>query len=291
MNTLPPRLQVLYPFPSRFFESGEGRLHYVDEGGGEAVVMLHGNPTWSFFYRDLILGLRGRYRCLALDHLGCGLSDKPLGAGYTLGGHIERTAAWLDSLGLERIHLVLHDWGGAIGMGVARSLRGRVASITLFNTAAFPFPSIPLRIAACRLPGLGTLLVRGANAFVEAATVTTTVHPLPEAVKEGYRFPYGSWKERVAIEAFVRDIPMRSSHRSWGTLQTVADSLADWRGHPVQLIWGMRDWCFHGGILSEWEARWPGVPVHRLPEAGHYLVEDAGEDVLSFVRAFLEGLR
>jgi haloalkane dehalogenase len=289
MNALPPWLKVLYPFEGHIFPSAEGSLHYIDEGRGTPVVMLHGNPTWSFFYRDLILGLRDHHRCLVPDHLGCGLSEKPSSADYSLDGHIRRTIAWLDHCRLDQpFHLVVHDWGGAIGFGVARTMPERIRSLTVLNTAAFPFPSIPFRIAVCRWPLLGPVMVRGFNAFVNAATVMTTVQPLPQAVREGFRYPYRTWGDRVAVDAFVRDIPMRPSHRSWKTLKAIGESLTFWKERPVRIFWGMRDWCFHEGILREWERRLPAASVHRLPEAGHYLLEDAGEAVLPVLRAELE---
>lgn len=285
MPDLPPWLQVLYPFAGRAFATPEGCIRYVDTGEGPPVVFLHGNPTWSFFYRDLIIGLRGDHRCLAPDHLGCGLSDKPQRAEYTLAGHIRRTRAWLESLSLtQRFHLVVHDWGGAIGFGAAHPFRDQISGVTVLNTAAFPFPSIPFRIALCRWPFLGTFLVRGANAFVRAATRTTTVQPLSEAVAAGYRYPYGSWADRVAVAAFVRDIPMRRSHPSWSTLMAVEQSLPDWPADRLAIIWGMQDWCFHPRILAEWQRRFPSAAVHRLDRAGHYLLEDAGEAVADLVR-------
>lgn len=286
MQSLPPWLEVLYPFAGKSFASPDGRMHYVDTGSGDPVVMLHGNPTWSFFYRDLILALRTTNRCLALDHLGCGLSEKPQAADYTLAGHIGRAREWLDSLELDRFHLVVHDWGGAIGFGVAKELRDRVKCITILNTAAFPFPSIPLRISVCRWPLVGTLMVRGGNAFAAAATRMTTTRPLSDAVKEGYLFPYGNWRDRVAIDRFVKDIPMRSGHRSWPVLNAIAESLPYWRERPVQIIWGMRDWCFHPGILAEWEKRLPEAAVHRMDAAGHYLMEDAGGEIYPLIRSF-----
>jgi haloalkane dehalogenase len=287
MNSLPPWLQVQYPFDLHSFSSDDGRLNYVDEGTGPAVVMLHGNPTWSFFYRDLILDLRGSCRCLAPDHLGCGLSDKPQDADYSLAAHIARAVAWIESLGLGEFHLVVHDWGGAIGFGVADRLRERVKSISILNTAAFAFPSIPFRIAVCRWPIIGKVLVRGANGFVEAATRMTTVNPLPEAVIEGYRYPYGNWHDRVAINAFVKDIPMRRSHRSWNTLKQIEQSIPYWKDKPVRIFWGMQDWCFHSGILAEWERRLPDAEVTRFAEAGHYLMEDAGEAIFPAIHEFV----
>ena len=145
MPELPPRLKVLYPFEGKSFASSGGNLHYLDEGEGSAILMFHGNPTWSFFYRDVVLNLRTTNRCLALDNLGCGFSDKPQKADYTLAGHIDRASEWVESLGLESMHVVVHDWGGPIGLGMAARFSDRIKSISILNTAAFPFPTIPAR--------------------------------------------------------------------------------------------------------------------------------------------------
>jgi haloalkane dehalogenase len=286
MLELPPRLKVLYPFPGQTFNSDAGQLHYVDEGQGPPVLMFHGNPTWSFFYRDLILNLRSRHRCLALDNLGCGLSDKPQKEDYSLAGHIDRACQWVESLGLEGFHLVVHDWGGPIGLGMAARMKDKVKGISILNTAAFSFPSLPSRIAACRIPLAGTLLVRGANAFVRGATTMTTVEPLSEAVMEGFCLPYSNWHDRVAIHRFVKDIPMRPSHRSWETLKSLESSLPLWREIPVQILWGMQDWCFHDRILNVWESLLPDAEIHRFEKAGHYVLEDAGEAAISLMGAF-----
>jgi len=289
MKELPPRLKVLYPFTGRPVDcAGEGRLHVLDEGEGPTVVMLHGNPTWSFFYRDLVLDLRRDHRCVVPDHLGCGLSDMPEKGDYTLSGHIRRTVRLLELMEVESFHLVVHDWGGAIGFGVASALPEKIKSISILNTAAFPFPSIPKRIALCRVPVLGPLMVRGLNGFVEAATRMTTVTPLSEAVREGYRWPYASWAERVAVNAFVKDIPMRPSHRSWRTLKETESSLVRWREKRVGIFWGMRDWCFHTEILEEWKRRLPESEVREYADAGHYLMEDCGGEIIPDVRSFLD---
>lgn len=288
MKPLPPWLQVQYPFDRHVFDVGGARLNFIDAGQGPPVVMLHGNPTWSFFYRNLVLGLQSTNRCLVPDHLGCGLSDKPQDADYSLAAHIRRTRDWIQSLDIDKFHLVVHDWGGAIGFGVADSLRDKVNSISILNTAAFTFPSIPLRISVCRWPLVGRLLVRGLNGFVEAATKMTTVNPLPEAVVEGYRYPYTNWHDRVAVNAFVNEIPMRRSHPSWNTLKRIEESLPFWRDKPVQILWGMQDWCFHPGILAEWEKRLPEATVYRFAEAGHYLMEDAGDAIYPAIREFVK---
>ncbi|MEX0326750.1 MAG: alpha/beta fold hydrolase [Puniceicoccaceae bacterium] len=283
MPELPPRLKVLYPFEGKTFASSSGQLHYLDEGDGPAILMFHGNPTWSFFYRNVVLGLRNKHRCLALDNLGCGFSGKPQKGDYTLAGHIKRACEWVESTGVESAHLVVHDWGGPIGLGMAARLHDRIKSISILNTAAFPFPTIPARIAACRFPFLGAFLVRSLNAFARGATRMTTVEPLSEAVTEGYLYPYGNWHDRVAVHAFVRDIPMRSSHRSWETLQELEKSLSLWREKPVQLLWGMHDWCFHDKFLAQWQSILPDAEVQRFEKAGHYLLEDAGEEVTAAI--------
>jgi haloalkane dehalogenase len=289
MNQLPPRLEVLYPFAQNRCDTSGGWLNYVDEGEGEPVVMIHGNPTWSFFYRNLILDFRSSFRCLALDNLGCGLSEKPQKGEYTLAGHIGRTCEWIHQLGLESFHLVVHDWGGPIGLGMADKLSDKVRSITLMNTAAFEFPSIPGRIAVCRIPLLGAILVRGFNGFVKGANRMTTVEPLSEAVQEGYLYPYRNWHDRVAIHRFVKDIPMRKSHVSWETLKNLENSLEKWRHGRVRILWGSQDWCFHERILRVWESILPDAEVQRFSEAGHYLMEDAGDAIIPEVRKFLEG--
>ena len=286
MPELPPRLKVLYPFACQSFASSGGRLNFVDVGAGPVVVMLHGNPTWSFFYRDLILAMQDSHRCLALDHLGCGFSDKPQGADYTLRGHIERASEWLQSMDISSFHLVVHDWGGAIGFGVADKLRDRISGITILNTAAFAFDSIPLRIAVCRIPLIGELLVRGANGFVRGATRMTSVEPLSEAVAEGYQLPYGNWHDRVAVHRFVRDIPMHDRHPSWNTLKSVVNSLNQWKSVPVQIVWGMKDWCFHTKFLEIWEQLYPHAESLHLENAGHYLFEDRGDLAIRAIREF-----
>ena len=165
--------RALYPFTSHFIEVDGHRLHYLDEGPRDAPVWLclHGNPTWSFYWRSMILAFRDRYRMIALDHLGCGLSDKPQDWPYRLDGHIRNVQAFATALDLRGITLAVHDWGGAIGCGFAVREPDRVARLVITNTAAFPSPRIPLRIAVCRIPGFGALAVRGLNGFARAAII------------------------------------------------------------------------------------------------------------------------
>jgi len=280
-----------YPFTPRFhLHEGNVAQHFVDEGPreGEPLLFVHGNPTWSFAWRRAVRRLSASYRCVAPDHVGCGLSDKPRDHPYRLKSHVENLEALVLALDLERITLVLHDWGGAIGMGLARRHPERIARLVLMNTAAFLSRRMPLRIAACRVPVFGKLAVRGLNAFARAATFMAVEEPLEPLVKRGYLLPYDSWDARVATLAFVEDIPMKPGHPSWEELGWTGRVLGQFRDRPAALLWGMRDWCFTPRFLAEWEERLPGAEVRRFERAGHYLFEDAGDELVDHLAGFLE---
>jgi len=284
-----PAWRALYPFTSHFISAGEHSLHYVDEGprDGSPVLLLHGNPTWSFYWRNLIRGLRDELRVVAPDHLGCGLSDKPQGWPYRLAGHIDNLERLVLELDLRDLTLGVHDWGGAIGLGFAARHPDRVARLLVFNTAAFPSRAIPLRIALCRIPGLGALAVRGLNGFLRASASMATEKGLARDVWQGYLAPYGSWRDRVALLRFVQDIPLEPGHPSWGTLLATEEGLGRLRDRPTLILWGERDWCFTPVFRKEWQRRFPTAEVHTFADAGHYVVEDAAERVLALTRDFL----
>lgn len=280
----------LYPFEHQFARVNEAWMHYVDEGPRDTAPLLcvHGNPTWSFYFREVVREFSPERRVLAVDHVGCGLSEKPLDYRYDLAGHVANLERLVLDLDLRDITLVLHDWGGAIGMGLARLVPERIARIVVTNTAAFRSKSIPLRISVCRLPVFGELAIQNLNAFSLAALRMATAKGLPRKVAEGLLAPYRRPADRVAQLAFVRDIPMRPGHRSWETLTAIEESLESFRDRPACILWGERDWCFTPEFRREWERRWPHASVHRAEDAGHYLLEDAGPAVLGWVRTFLE---
>jgi haloalkane dehalogenase len=280
----------LYPFESHFFDLDGLRLHYLDEGSCEPLLFVHGNPTWSFYWRNLILGLRERYRCVAIDHIGCGLSDKPQSYDYTLQRRIDDLTRLVEALDLTGVTLLAHDWGGAIGLGTSLRLPERFSRIVLFNTGAFPPPFVPWRIAACRTPLVGTLAVRGVNAFARAALSMAVEKPerITADVRAGLLAPYDNWANRVAVDRFVRDIPFTPRHPTWQTLEQIEAGLPSLAARPIQLIWGMRDWCFRPECLERFERIWPQAEVHKLADCGHYVVEDAHERIVPLVRDFLE---
>lgn len=292
MASFPPRLPdaiaSLYPFTSRWYSIEGYRLHYLDEGEGEVVVMLHGNPTWSFFYRHLILGLRESYRVLVPDHMGCGLSEKPQCYPYTLATHIQNLEQLLATVE-DPVTLILHDWGGPIGMGWAIRQPERVRRLIILNTAAFRSSQLPWRIAICRWPMVGTILVRGFNAFVRAALgMAVAKHErMTPLIAKGYLFPYDSWANRIAIHRFVQDIPLRPSQSSYRWLHEIEENLPRFHHTPLLLQWGGRDWCFHRGFLEEWLHRFPHAAYDCYDDAGHWVLEDAYEKILPRILSFL----
>jgi len=280
----------LYPFASHTLSLDGCRYHYVDEGRGEPLLLVHGNPTWSFYWRSVILGLRDRYRLVAPDHIGCGLSDKPQDYPYLLAQHVENLKQLVAKLDLRNITLLAHDWGGAIGLGAAVDMPERFARIVLFNTAAFRCPTMPQRIRVCRMPMLGPLAVRGFNAFARAALWMATEKParFTPDVCAGLLAPYDSWAHRVAIQRFVEDIPMHAGHPSYTTLLHLEERLPTLAGKPISLIWGMRDWCFTPAMLERFREIFPSAETHCFEDAGHYVVEDAHERIVPLVADFLE---
>ena len=282
-------LREEYPFAHRFLDLNGQKLHYVDEGTGPVLLFVHGNPTWSFAWRNLIKALAPHYRCVAIDHIGCGLSDKPQVYDYRLAQHIENLQSLISQLELTDISLIAHDWGGAIGCGAAGVMPERFSRLVLMNTAAFRSRAIPLRIAACRIPVLGSIGMRGLNLFSQAAVYMAVDQssPLPSAVRKGYLAPYNSWQNRIAVDRFVHDIPLNPRHPSYDTLRLVEDNLARLRHLPVLLPWGMRDWCFTPQFMDQFLQFFPQAQAHPFPKAGHYLFEEVPQELLHCIQGFL----
>lgn len=293
-----PAWRSLYPFDSHYFDLDGLQYHYVDEQKPKnakdrsVLLMVHGNPTWSFYWRRPITEFRDRYRTIAVDHIGCGLSDKPTESQYsfTLERRIDDLCRFIEGLDLNDITLVAHDWGGAIGMGAATRLPERFSRFVLMNTAAFQGFQCPLRIRVCRIPGLGRLVIQGFNAFARWATWMAIANRggLPKEIRDGLVGPYDSWANRTALYQFVQDIPLSPKHPTWKTLGTIEDALPSFRDKPVCLIWGMLDWCFTPEYLKRFLQFFPEANVHRLGHAHHYLIEDAPDDVIAAMNEFFK---
>ena len=276
----------LYPFVAKKISIQGHNLSFLDQGQGKVIVMLHGNPTWSFYYRNLVNLLQDDYRVIVPDHMGCGLSDKPQDYSYTLKTHIDNLETLLAELSIEKFSLVVHDWGGAIGMGLALRCPERLESIVVLNTAAFRSEKIPLRIGICRVPLLGDLIVRGFNGFARGAVTMAVTYKMKPTVARAYLKPYDSWANRVALLRFVQDIPLTPKDGSWQNLVEIENGLVQFQNTPMLILWGGNDFCFTRHFYEEWLQRFPGAASHFFPDAGHYVLEDALERIAPLVTAF-----
>lgn len=283
-----------YPFKPRHINRNGLKYSYLDEGQGDPVVMLHGNPTWSFYYRNLIAALKDRHRCIAPDHIGCGLSDKPDDDqyAYTLKSRVDDLEALLDHLGVtENVTLVLHDWGGMIGMAWATRHPERVKRLVILNTSAFHLPPekrFPLALWLCRVPLLGAALIRGFNAFARAAAeVGCKRNPMPKELRDAYCAPYDSWQNRIATLRFVQDIPLHGKDPAYPIVTEVEIKAKQLNDRPMLICWGMQDFVFDRHFLKRWTDTFPNAKVHRFHDCGHYILEDAKDEVIGLIDRFL----
>jgi haloalkane dehalogenase len=286
-----------YPFDSHFLTLADGlRYHYIDESlaadNPPVLLMVHGNPTWSYSWRRLITQFQDRFRCVAVDHIGCGLSDKPDEDEYpfTLERRIADVVQLIEHLDLKRITLIAHDWGGAIGTGAAVRLPGRFEQFVFMNTAAFRSSQCPMRIRLCRMPFFGRIAIQGLNLFSLGTLWMASANRknLTPEIRSALLAPYDSWSHRLAVYRFVQDIPLSPLHPSYETLLNIEESLPLFRERRVCLIWGMLDWCFSPEYLKRFLQFFPEADVHRLEKAHHLLLEDAPDDVVAALETFLK---
>lgn len=301
-----------YPFTPQRFDVRPGiAMSYLDEGppavdgaapevdAPEVVVMLHGNPSWSYYWRRLVLGLRDRYRCIVPDHVGMGLSDKPgddpastPNYRYTLQSRVDDVERLLQHLGITGpVTLAVHDWGGAIGFGWGLTHAARIRRLVITNTAAFPLPAgkpLPKRLRLGRDSALGTGLIRGLNAFAGGAARMGVVTPMPRDVRRAYLAPYDSWANRIATSRFVQDIPLGDGDAAWPLVQAIGEKLSEYADRPAFIGWGLRDFVFDHHFLAGFTAALPRAQVQAFDDAGHYVLEDKADVLVPAIRGFLD---
>ncbi|MCJ0826200.1 alpha/beta fold hydrolase [Luteimonas sp. 50] len=303
-----------YPFQPRRIEVRPGiAMSYLDEGprDGEVVVMLHGNPSWSYHWRHLVLGLCDpaldrHYRCIVPDHVGMGLSDKPDDGGgvrpptdpaaarydYTLQSRVDDLAALLGQLGITGpVTLAVHDWGGMVGFGWALSHLPQVQRLVVLNTAAFPLPAgkpMPWQLSLGRDSRLGGWAIRRFNLFARGAAWLGTRRSLPAAVRRAYCAPYQGWDEAISTLRFMQDIPLRAGDRAWPLVAETGRRLAELADRPAFIGWGLRDFVFDRHFLDGFRRALPGAEVHAFEDAGHYVLEDKHEVLVPAIRRFLD---
>jgi len=287
--TTDPIDRTQYPFTSRWLDLPAGRIHYVDEGKGEPILFVHGTPTWSFEWRHLIRALSPGHRCIAPDHLGFGLSDRPREAAYTPEAHAERLAAFVDRLAPEPFTLVVHDYGGPIGLPLCLRHPERVKRLILFNTWMWSFAGDRDMEGKAKLAGggFGRFLYRHANFSLQVITPMAygDRRKLTPAIHRQYleRFP-DAWSRGTVLWALARAILGSSAY-----YDSLWHERARLSGRPALLVWGKKDPAFPPYQLARWRETLPDARVVELPGAGHWPHEEEPERVTSEVRAFLGG--
>ncbi|WP_229882273.1 alpha/beta fold hydrolase [Streptomyces alanosinicus] len=289
-----------YPGPRHWRQVPVTGQHYVDVGSGDLVLFLHGNPTWSYLWRSLLGTLSSDFRCIAPDLAGFGLSPRFLkpqrGADC-----LEQQLACLDHLfhhltdvqGLPacRWTLVVHDWGGPIGIAWALRHPGVVARLVVLNSVAFPWPAgyrLPMHMRWIRDSAPAAALARAGNVLPRAAVRLRVVRRLSEAERMAYLLPFADAQNRGTVVEFVQSIPQGDGDPVWRLLKA-PDAESSIARLPIFIGWGMRDRLFTPAVLDEWIRRFPQARVRRYGDAGHFVMEDAGGELDRHVRDFLLG--
>jgi len=294
---IPKPPEHLYPFSSHYLETGDGlRMHYLDEGPRDAptVLMLHGNPTWSFYYRNLVKAMSGKFRCIVPDYIGCGLSEKPGDDryDYRLASRIKDVDTLINKLGLSKpLSLVVHDWGGMIGFAWAVQNPDRISKMVVLNTAAFPIPAdkrMPPALSLVRDLKLGQFLTLQFNAFSVIAARLGFKKPVSKEVRDAYKLPYDSPANRIATARFVQDIPLSEKDPGFDILLRTAEHLPLLKDKPCLIAWGEKDFVFDKTFLNRWLEFYPEAEVHRYADCGHYILEDGGPALIDTISKFIE---
>ncbi|MGH8060953.1 MAG: alpha/beta fold hydrolase [Pseudoxanthomonas sp.] len=286
-----------YPFTPKKFEVRPGlSMSYLDEGPqeGEVMVMLHGNPSWSYYWRNLVSGLSDKYRCIVPDHIGMGFSDKPADRDYdyTLQSRVDDLAALLTHLGIDGpVTLVVHDWGGMIGFGWALAHAAQVKRLVITNTAAFPLPSakkMPWQLSLGRDSKFGAFLIRAFNAFSSGASHIGVEKKMPADVRRAYVSPYDGWANRISTVRFMQDIPLHPGDKAWALVESAGQKLPQFADRPAFIGWGLKDFVFDQHFLAGFTRALPKAEVTAFEDAGHYVLEDKAAELVPAIRAFLD---
>ena len=286
-----------YPFQPKRIEIRPGiAMSYLDEGPRDAavIVMLHGNPSWSYYWRRLVDAVSRQFRCIVPDHIGMGLSDKPIDSvyRYTVESRVNDLTALLAHLDVQGpVILAVHDWGGMIGFAWALSHVSQVAGLIITNTAGFPLPPnkrAPWFIQLGRQWALGEWCVRRLNAFARAVARWGVRTPMLPAIRQAYLAPYGDWDQRIGIARFMQDIPYGPKDESWHIVHSVDVHLAKLADRPTLIGWGLLDPVFDRQFFECFCQRFPNATVCAYPDAGHYILEDEATDLIARIERFLQ---
>ncbi len=287
-----------YPFDHHFIQTHHGRMHYIDEGKGDPVLALHGNPTWSFLYRNFAKGLSDKNRFIAPDLIGFGLSQKPSDVdSYSIAGHVDDIDKLITTLDLQNLTLVIQDWGGPIALAVAARHPERIKALVILNTFGSypPLPTmdennvdLPFELDMFRAPVIGNLLVKQLGMFENMGMKMATVnHDHLDTVKIAYTDVFTQADDRAGVMAFPKLIPTKLDHPSAQLIKhQVEPFVKNFKG-PVQIFWGMQDPFFQPEMLTVWQHNLPQANTVKLAGASHYLQEDAHQEIVPLLKQFL----
>ncbi len=281
-----------FPFAPHYHDVNGFEMHYVDEGSGEPLLLVHGDPTWGYLWRKFIPPLAQHRRCIVPDQMGMGKSATPQHPNpYRLRHHIANLEGLVVHLDLHELTLVLHDWGGPVGLGVATRHPSRIKRLVLMNTWAFaPWPGAPFpRLLELIRSERGEKFVLEKNGYLEAALRGTTHHPekLTKTVMDAYRAPFPTPESRLAMLCWSRDIPVHETDPSYAEMKRIEEGLPYFAGTPTLLVWGMRDPVLPEPVLRTWQRVYPHAMTREIDDASHFLQEDAPDRIVSLIEAFL----
>ena len=286
MSSFAEFLAQEYPFRPHYISTGNMRMHYVDEGEGPVVLLLHACPAWSFSFRKLIKTLSAEFRVIAPDMIGYGLSDKPDDYDYSLDSHVDNLELLVEKLGIGKTSILMHGWGATIGCSFMMRHPDKVETVIIMNSMAFTGYRLSWRL----------LLVRWAPLLAERFIVDTDlmfggIGKLPPLVREGYKMPYKSHRDRIAILRFILEMPCNPDDDSYESVVEIEHGLWNFRDHPVLIIWAGKDWLYPERCLKRWMQFCPNAKLRRIPGAGRYVMEEASGEFIQTVHTFLKGHR
>jgi haloalkane dehalogenase len=282
-----------FAFAPHYYDINGFQTHFVDEGRGEPVVLVHGDPTWGYLWRKFIPTLSQRRRCIVPDHMGMGKSGIPRDPyPYRLRHHVANLEALFLHLDLQEMTLVLHDWGGPVGLGFATRHPHRIKRLVLMNTwACAPWPGAPFpKLLELIRSERGERFVLEKNGYLEPALVGTTHRPenLTKTVLDAYRAPFPTPESRLALLCWSRDIPVHETDPSYPEMKRIEEGLVGFAGTPALLVWGMRDPVLPESVLRMWKRIFPQAKTVEIEDASHFLQEDAADRIVACIEEFLE---
>ncbi|MDR1401924.1 MAG: alpha/beta fold hydrolase [Puniceicoccales bacterium] len=287
---LPEFLRTIYPFKPHYLRLRDGQsMHYVDEGFGETVLLLHGHPTWSFFFRNLICLLRSDFKCMAIDHIGYGMSSKPHGYRYEISQHIANVIEFVEAMKFKKFHIIGEDFGVAAALALAEFWPERISSMSLLNSAVFAMPKLSGVVLMFKFPLLGFCMSTFFNLFTRIYMHLGVLSTMDDAIFDGYLWPHRNLLERSAVVAGTDDIPWLSDHHSLDTFERICEKAFLLANKKIEFFWANNDFLYTSNVLEQWKKILPNAFVKHY-QSGHLLFEDSPE-AMNDVRLFIHGAK